>query len=107
MLYANPIKECYPTVENISISYSTSLNELGGWDKKASGPHTYEPDSTTLFDYDCPHNHCMGSFDLSDEISDMIRRHASTHSGQMICQYIVRGHPCWVHFDYVINTKYK
>lgn len=107
MLCAKPIKELYPNVKNISISYSTSLNETGGWEKKPGGSHTYGPDSKTLFGYDCPRIHCMGSFDLADEISEMIRDDASTHSGHKICQYIVRDHPCWVQFDYVIKIDYK
>ncbi|HDZ62448.1 MAG TPA: hypothetical protein ENH40_04820 [Nitrospirae bacterium] len=107
MVYAKSIKELYPNVENIFISYSTSLNGTGGWGKKPGGSHTYSPDSKTLFEYDCPHIHCMGSFDLADEISDMIHAHKSTtHPKQKICQHIVRDHPCWVEFDYVIKIDY-
>jgi hypothetical protein len=107
MTYAKSIKELYPTVKTISISYSTSLNETGGWEKKLGGPHIYGSDDHTLFDYDCTRKHCMGSFELSTKIRDMIHKHISAESGQKICQYLVNSHPCWVQFDFTINIDYK
>ena len=107
MVSDKPIKEIYPNVGNISISYKTFLIGAGGWKETPVGPHIYGPDDKTLFDYDCPHIHCVGSFDLADVIRDMIRGHESKHSGKKICQYIVRDHPCWVEFDYIINVNYK
>ncbi len=107
MAHSETIKELYPNVMNICITYTTSLNETGGWKEKHGGPHNYGPDSKTLFEYDCPDIYCIGSFDLAYEINDLILNHASSFSGQKICQFKVRDHPCWVQFDYMIKIDYK
>ncbi len=107
MTYSKTIKEIYPNVATISVSYVTSLNETGGWKEKRGGPHKYDVDSTAIFEYDCPHVDCLGSFDLGNRINELILNNTSSFSGQIICQNKVRGHPCWVHFDYTISIDYK
>lgn len=107
MTYAKTIGELYPAVTTISVSYMTSLDGAGGWKDKRGGPHKYDVDSKTIFEYDCPHVDCLGSFELRNKINELILNHTSSASGQIICQNKVRGHPCWVQFDYVINIDYK
>jgi hypothetical protein len=107
MTYCKPIKDVYPNVASICVSYTTSLTETGGWKDKPGGTHNYDPESITLFEYDCPHKDCLGSFNIKDKIKELILNHTSSFSGQKICQYKVRDHPCWVEFDYKINIDYK
>lgn len=107
MVNAEPVKELYPEIIKISVSYDTSLDDAGGWERKPGGSHTYNPNSKFLFDYDCPNINCSGTFDLENEVRGLIRDHASAYKGQKFCQYNVRGHPCWVQFDYKINIGYK
>lgn len=101
------IQDIYPKVKSISISYSTALNETGGWDEKSEGTRTYDQSAQAWFQYDCKSNQCQGTFDLSAIIREMISSNTPQKAGLQVCQSIVRDHPCWVESNYEISIEYK
>ncbi len=108
MVNAPLIRERYPNVDAITISYSTAYDEAGGWEEKPELRQTYSPDAHVWFSYDCKNINCKGTLELGDFVSETISSGKTSGSGTYVCRHDVnRRGVCGVLYRFDVSVAYR
>ena len=109
--FCKTIKEGYSGVSKIKLffRYHDNDNMVKDSDKEI----VIIPESTAFFKFDCPYRECIdGGFDLTIEVTDMLKSHKNIISGQKICngwqdKERINIHHCLCKLTYKIEAYYK
>lgn len=90
MIDAGNINDIYPNVKEIAFDFKFEDPDglvISPSYKPSCSSYKRLPQHSAFFEYECKNRECVdGGFNLTNEITNMIRDHKTEKSGQLTCQ---------------------